>query len=262
MTYDRCPKCAHAPLPVNQSAPAACPACGVILAKVTAIGMAKIAARDAPLVADLETEPRTGLFEVFFHVPQALDRMYWALRTVAFVSVTLWTIWILQSVDIAAGEAGSFFLWAVLTPFHEAGHVLLMWAPQFVTILGGTLGQWLMPAGLAGMLLIQRRDPFGAALFTWLLGYSFIMTAVYMFDAFDPKIMLLDGRTGAESDGHDWQNMFGDLGLLPRARGIGSFFGWLGQALMLAAIAWAAAIVWLQRARVSDNPFAEDGVDG
>lgn len=261
MTYDRCPRCAHAPLPVNQSAPAACPACGVILAKVATMGMAKTIDRRVPIASDMEALPRSGLVEVVFHVPPAVDRMYWALRALALAMVSLWTIWIFRSVDIAAGEAGSYFLWAVLTPFHEAGHVLLMWAPRFLTILGGTLGQWSMPAGLAAMLLISRRDPFGAALFTWLLGNSLIMTAVYMYDAFDPKIMLLDGRTGADSDGHDWQNMFGDLGLLPRARGIGSFFGWFGQALMLAAIAWAALIVWMQRSRMSDNPFAEDGVD-
>ena len=261
MTYDRCPKCSHAPLPANQSAPAACTACGVILAKIAAIGLPRKSDQSAPIASDLEVDPLSGLFELVFHVPPAVDRMHWVLRALALGLVSLWTIWIFKSVDIAAGEAGSFFLWAVLTPFHEAGHVLLTWAPQFLTILGGTLGQWLMPAGLAAMLLIQRRDPFGAALFTWLLGNSLIMTAVYMFDAFDPKIMLLGGSTGAESDGHDWQNMFGDLGLLPRAQCIGNFFGWLGRALMLVALAWAALIVWMQRSRVSDNPFSEGDVD-
>lgn len=262
MNYERCPKCAHAPLPAEQSAPVACPACGVILAKVALIGAAR--AVDSRAVASPARPPsdHRGLLELMFHVPSRVDRMYLLLRAAALVLVGFWTVWILRSVDIATGEAGSFFLWALLTPFHEAGHVLLMWAPRFVTILGGTLGQCLMPAGLAAMLLFQRRDPFGAALFTWLLGNSLIMTAVYMFDAFDPRIMLLDGRTGADSDGHDWQNLFGDLGLLPRACAIGTFFGWFGRALMIAALVWAAIIVWMQRSKVSDHPFAEDGVDG
>ncbi len=73
--------------------------------------------------------------------------------------------------------------------------------------------------------------------------------AIYMYDAFDPKIMLLDGRTGAESDGHDWQNIFGDLGLLRRARGIGLFWGFVGWLTMAVALAWAAIILWLQRER-------------
>lgn len=261
MTYDRCPKCGHAPLPADQSAPAACAACGVILAKIRA---APVSARiDPRAVADVEDVPLAGagVSDLFLHVPDAVDRVYWWLRLAALASTAIWTLWIFKGVDIAAGESGSFFLWAVLTPFHEAGHVLLLWAPQFLTILGGTLGQHLMPGLLAGVLLIRRRDPFGAALFTWLLGYSFIMMAVYMFDAFDPRITLLDGRTGADSDGHDWQNLFGDLGLLPRARRIGIFCGRLGQAIMIACLAWAAALVWLQRSRISDLPFAESGPD-
>lgn len=261
MTYDRCPKCGHAPLPAAQSAPAACAACGVILAKAGAVGASSRVVPRTAISADDEPVRVTGISGLVLHVPPAIDRINWLLRAVALVIACVWTAWIFKGVDVAIGEAGSYFLWAVLTPFHEAGHVLLLWAPRFATILGGTLGQHLMPGLLAGVLLIRRRDPFGAALFTWLLGYSIIMMAVYMFDAFDPRMMLLDGRTGAVSDGHDWQNLFGDLGLLPRARGIGIFCGRLGQVVMIASLAWAAVIVWLQRSRVSDLPFAEDGPD-
>ena len=83
----------------------------------------------------------------------------------------------------------------------------------------------------------------------------------YMYDAFDPQLMLLDGRTGADSDGHDWQNIFGDLGLLKRARAIGIFFGGFGNAVMAAGLAWAVWMIWLQKARLSDSPFAETRLD-
>jgi hypothetical protein len=106
-------------------------------------------------------------------------------------------------------------------------------------------------------LLVKRRDPFGAALFFWLLGFSVIDMGVYMYDAFDPKLALLGGGTGAEKDGHDWQNMFGDLNLLKKSRGIGLFFGWVGKAMMLLGLAWAAWMVWLQKANLSDSPLAE-----
>jgi hypothetical protein len=33
ISYPGCPKCGHAPLPADQSLPAACPACGIVLAK-------------------------------------------------------------------------------------------------------------------------------------------------------------------------------------------------------------------------------------
>ena len=192
------------------------------------------------------------------YVPERVDRIYWTTRAATLAVFTVWTLWILKDVDVPGGEVGSRFLHAILLPFHEAGHyAIFRWFGEFIQILGGSLAQLLMPAILAGALLVKRRDPFGAALFFWLLGFSVIDMAVYMHDAFDPKLMLLGGMTGQESDGHDWQNLFGDMGLLRRARGIGRFFGFLGMAMMLAALAWAAWVLRLQRAKLSDSPLAE-----
>jgi hypothetical protein len=264
MNFTRCPKCGHAPLPARQESPAACPACGVIFAKwsdgapATSIpGRASGTSAAPPGDA-----PAGAVAALLFHVPAAVDKTYWLARLATFLLFSAWTAWIFAGIDIRAGEIGSHFLWAVLTPFHEAGHYLIFrWFGTFIMTLGGTLGQHLMPLALAGALLWKRRDPFGAALFTWLLGFSVVMMAAYMYDAFDPRMMLLDGRTGADSDGHDWQNIFGDMGLLRRARGIGVFFGIAGRGIMLAGLAWAGWMVWLQRQRLSDNPFAESDAD-
>jgi len=196
--------------------------------------------------------------EWLLYVPERVDRIQWTARAATLVLFAAWTLWIWKDLDVAGGEAGSRFLHLVLLPFHEAGHyAIFRWFGQFIMTLGGTLGQLLMPLILAGALLVQRRDPFGAAIFFWLLGFSVIDVAVYMYDAFDPKLVLLGGMTGQESDGHDWQNLFGDMGLLPRARGIGRFFGFVGVTMMLAALAWAAWVLRLQRARLSDSPLAE-----
>ena len=43
--YTRCPKCGHAPLPQDQASPAACPACGIILAKFAVRAAAAAAAQ-------------------------------------------------------------------------------------------------------------------------------------------------------------------------------------------------------------------------
>ena len=192
-----------------------------------------------------------------FHVPEEVAKANWIARVVTLALFVLWTLWIWRDVDVRGGAAGSSFLHAVLLPFHEAGHVLFRWFGQFIMTLGGTLGQHLMPIVIGGALLIKRRDPFGAAIFFWLLGFSTIDMAAYMYDAFDPKLLLLGGSTGAESDGHDWQNIFGDLGLLRRSRGIGLFFGGMGAAMMLAALAWAGWVLRLQRRNLSDSLLAE-----
>jgi len=264
VNFSACPKCGHAPLPANQSAPAACPACGLILAKFGAAPhrprrAADNAGSDALVTTSLTSHERAGIGALLLHVPDQVSKTNWIGRILALTVLSLWTLWIWRDTDIPAGEIGSNFLHIVLLPFHEAGHyAIFRWFGQFIMTLGGTLGQHLMPTVLGVALLVKRRDPFGAALFFWLLGFSVIDMGVYMYDAFDPQLQLLGGGTGAEQDGHDWQNIFGDLNLLRHARGIGSFFGWVGKAMMLAGLAWAAWILRLQQAKLSDSPFAED----
>ena len=243
MTYVACPKCGYAPLPAEQTLPAACPACGLVLAKY-----GTTPAR--PLTLDEEGSAEAGAQRRWLlYMPAEVAKESWIARIAVLALFVLWTLWIWRDLDIRAGEAGSKFLHLVLLPFHEAGHyAIFRWFGPFIMTLGGTLGQHLMPIVLGTALLVRNRDPFGAAIFLWLLGFSTVDMAVYMYDAFDPQLMLLGGRTGAESDGHDWQNIFGDLGLLRRARGIGLFFGWVGNAIMVAALLWAALVLRSQRA--------------
>ncbi len=264
MNYTVCPKCAHRPLPLDQVLPATCPACGLVLAKFRAPGAGVTPLRAKPEPDEFALRGEAGTLRGFIdkwllHVPAEVSRLNWWARLATLAVFCAWTLWIWRDVNIPAAESGSPFLHLVLTPFHEAGHyAIFRWFGTFIMILGGTLGQHLMPVVLCVALLVKRRDPFGAALFFWLLGYSVVDMGVYMYDAFDPVMMLLDGKTGAESDGHDWQNIFGDLNLLRHARGIGIFSGWVGRALMLAGLAWAGWVLWLQRERLSDSPFAEE----
>lgn len=263
MAYIACPKCNHEPLPENQDFPAACPSCGVIFAKIdkrvprVIVQPANTVEATLPLDAP-EASKHQGVVAMVFHVPDQVNRLNWYSRISLLAVFVLWTFFIWRDMDIPSGDAGSGLLHLILTPFHEAGHYLIFrWFGQFIMILGGTMGQHLFAIVLSGALLWKRRDPFGAAVFLWVLGFSVSDMGVYMFDAFDPKLMLLDGRTGMDSDGHDWQNIFGDLGLLKHARGIGIFFGGLGKMIMVAGLAWAAWIIWLQKARLSDSPIAE-----
>jgi len=260
MHYAACPKCAHAPLPADQALPATCPACGLVLAKfIPAVARATPAPPVAGADPGAAEAGRSGLAQWMLHVPAEVSKMNWQARIATLAAFVLWTLWIWRGANVPLGESGSYFLHVVLTPFHEAGHyAIFRWFGPFIMTLGGTLGQHLMPIVVAGALLVQRRDPFGAALFTWLLGYSVLDMGVYMYDAHDLKLMLLDGKTGVESDGHDWQNIFGDLGLLKHARGIGVFWGWAGRAIMLGALCWAGWVLLLQRERLSDSLFAED----
>lgn len=255
--YDNCPKCGQTLGPGEQSAESACPKCGLILAKfgIPPIRSTKRSAFREPSTTDSFWQ------NWLFYVPQQVARINWIGRALALAIFTLWTLFIWRSVNIPAGEAGSTFLHMILLPFHEAGHYLIFrWFGEFIMTLGGTLAQHLFPVVLGIALLYKRRDPFGAALFLWLLGFSLIDMAVYMYDAYDPKIMLLGGKTGAETDSHDWMNIFGDLGLIHKARKIGLFFNWTGHIVMLLGLIWAGVMLWLQKSRLSDAVLAE--IDG
>ncbi len=236
--FAACPKCGHAPLPEDQSLPASCPACGLILAK---FGQAPVRAEPQHEVTEGALRERVRALLLPPPPEGALDLR--AVRWITLAAFAAWTLWIWWGANVRVGSSGSTFLHLVLLPFHEAGHyAIFRWFGQFIMILGGTLGQHLLHI-VAGIALLKRRDAFGAGLCLWLLGYSTLDMAVYMYDAFDPQLTLLGGRTGAESDGHDWQNLFGDLGLLRRARGIGLFFQYFGMLVMAAGLAWAALAI-------------------
>lgn len=252
-TYGSCPKCGHAPLPLDQSLPAACPACGLILAKYGAPLPTSVRPDDLEEVAPGRL---ASLINVATHIPARVDPSSFWMR------VGLWALFVVWGVRLMAMDyrdigVGASFIHLPLLVFHEAGHVLFMLFGQFMTIAGGTLMQLIMPLVLCGALLSKARDPFGASLGLWLVGVSLLDIAPYAYDALEPKLMLLGGRTG-EDGGHDWINMLSDLGLLKRAHGIGWIFHKLGALVVMGAIAWGGWLLWQQKKRLVDGPVIEE----
>jgi ribosomal protein S27E len=252
LSYSRCPKCGHRPLPADPSLPAACPTCGVILAKVATARRGVATARGRDQTDDGE---RSGLGAWLLHVPERVDVLRWWLRALLLVAFAVWGL-ALISLDYRSGEMGASFLHGPLLLFHEAGHLLFRPFGEWMTILGGTLGQLLMPAIVIVAFLWKNRDPFGAALGLWLLGVSLLDVAPYMFDALDPQLMLLSGATG-EQGGHDWIYLFSAMGLLQRAPLIGSSTHKLGALVLLLSLAWAAWVLVLQRRRIAGELLHE-----
>jgi predicted RNA-binding Zn-ribbon protein involved in translation (DUF1610 family) len=246
--YTRCPKCGHRPLPQEQSLPAACPACGVILAKVALARRGVAPARSVGAEQDVGENVARRLAARLFELPERVDRTRWWLRVVLLAALALWGLALVR-LDVRSGEMGASFLHGVLLVFHEAGHVLFSPFGEWLSILGGTLGQLLMPAVVIGAFLWRNRDPFGAAVGLWLLGVSLLDVAPYMVDALDPKLMLLSGGTGEEG-GHDWIALFESMGLLRQAQRIGVATHALGALVVGLALAWAARLLWLQRGRI------------
>ena len=248
--FSRCPKCGHRPLPEDQSLPAACPACGVILAKVAALSARP---RRMPTVAAGDGTP--SLIDRLLHVPERVDAWRWWLRAVLLAGFALWS-WVLVAQDYRVGEIGSSFLHGPLLVFHEAGHVIFRLFGEWVGVLGGTLAQLLLPAVIVIAFLWKNHDPFGAALGLWLLGVSLLDVAPYMYDALQPQLTLLNGSVGEEG-GHDWIYLFESMGLRPRAQFIGAATHKLGALVVWLALGWAAWLLVLQRRRIGGEVLHE-----
>ena len=54
----------------------------------------------------------------------------------------------------------------------------------------------------------------------WWSGINLLSVAIYCADSRAGQLMLIDGSTGQESDGHDWNNLLTRWGLLEHDTGI------------------------------------------
>ena len=139
------------------------------------------------------------------------------------------------------------FMHLINLPFHEAGHLLFSPFGRFMQVLGGTLGQLLIPLICTGALLLQNRDAFGASIGLWWVGQNFVDMAPYINDARALDLVLLGGVTGKDvEDYHDWENILGTLGWLHHDHRIALTSYNLGRGLMLLAFIWAAYVLYLQ----------------
>ncbi len=274
--YTRCPKCGHAPLPANQALPAACGNCGLILAKFGQVPARPVrgarpashvhgafqAANDALALHDGDDgeaagEPARSLLGRLTQVPERVDSMRFMARCALLAGFAVWG-WMLVGLDFRIGEFNQSFIHRPLLIFHEAGHVVFMILGHWMMVLGGTLGQLIMPLVLGGALLWKNRDPFGAAIGLWLFGVSLLDVAPYVYDALEPQLILLNGSTGEEG-GHDWIFLLSSMGLLAKSHMLGALVHKLGAAVVVLALAWAALILKLQYPRIAGDVLHEEG---
>jgi hypothetical protein len=131
-------------------------------------------------------------------------------------------------------------------PIHEFGHLLFRPFGEFMTLLGGSLFQIVLPLIFGAVFLVKNRDPFAASVMLWWSAIAVMDVAPYIYDAWAPQHVLLTGRTG-DTGSHDFIDTLGDLGLLHKAQPIGRGVHAFGVMAMLIALAWGAWLVWQQQ---------------
>ncbi len=227
-----CPKCLHVQSATNSE----CEHCGVIFAKLRP-GPEVLAGKAQP-----EKEQPRELGELLFDSPAEETRHFLIGRTLLLLGMAIWGIRFILT-PIQGDGAGQSFLHLINLPFHEAGHILFAPFGRFLTVLGGSLMQLLVPLVVAGAFLWQR-NPFGGAVGLWWLGESCLDLAPYIGDARAGQLPLLGGVTGSEvEDYHDWEVILRQLGWLRHDLMLARLTHVLGAILILLALVWAGVIL-------------------
>ena len=117
--------------------------------------------------------------------------------------------------------------------FHEAGHAVFGWAGYYTQILGGTLGQLLVPIACT-LIFIRRGETPAIALCAFWTFENLLHTATYMADARRSALPLVG------SDESDWTILFTHWGVIAHDTIIAAWTRGLGWAGMLATIGWLA----------------------
>lgn len=194
--------------------------------------------------------------ELLFYVPPAINPLTFYGRAALYVVFLIWGLYFI-SMDHTKVVGGyppinQSFMHSVNLVFHEAGHVIFSPFGRFMMVLGGTVGQWLIPFIVMCAFLLKTRDPFAASVGLWWLGQSFMDAAPYINDARAEQLVLLGGVTGRDVPGyHDWNTILRDLGWLQYDHTIAGIVNAIGVILMLMSVAWGAYVLYVQQRNLS-----------
>jgi hypothetical protein len=160
---------------------------------------------------------------------------FWAL---AVTSVCFAFLMYLLKTDLMGHD--SFWmagLHRVNLVFHEFGHPAFSFFGRTMSILGGTLGQLLIPL-IVTVAFWRQRDALGFAVGGFWFFENFLDVAVYMADA---QVLLLPLIGGLGSESHDWRNLFMIWGVLGKTQviaGTTEVLGWLGMFTVWGWLSW------------------------
>ncbi|HTX14945.1 MAG TPA: hypothetical protein VMD77_06595 [Candidatus Baltobacteraceae bacterium] len=154
-------------------------------------------------------------------------------RPILIIAAAFYALFLIQE---ARGSGPFLMIDVVFVPIHEGGHLLFHYFGEFLGVAGGTLLQLGVPLMLATYFIFQRHVQ-GAAFCLFFFFEQFLPVATYMADARAQQLPLL---TVGDADYviHDWNYLFGKLGVLQHDTQIAMavrVLGWIG---MLATTGW------------------------
>jgi len=148
----------------------------------------------------------------------------------------------------AASSSGFLIIDFVNLMIHEGGHFFFSWFGRTIMILGGTLGELIVPL-LCWSYFWWKRETTAVAFCAFWFFENFLYIGTYMADA---RVSALPLVGGEESD---WTLLFTQWDILIHDQQIGHAMRALGWVGMLSAVGWFAyRVFWRSPER---QPFPE-----
>ena len=156
----------------------------------------------------------------------------------------LWFVWL--AVHYTRNANFGSFLDGLNLGIHEFGHLICMPFGKFITVLGGSLVQCLVPI-LSIFMFWRQRDYFAYSFsFVW-LATNLFGVAHYIADSRSLQLDLVTPFGGGDSDsdvGHDWNWILNELGWLSRDLQIASVVRWIAMPCLWLGVLWGAWVLW------------------
>lgn len=178
----------------------------------------------------------------------ALVRMRW------YGQVGILFVMLIIAVPHLRSEQYFSFIDYVNLGFHEAGHFILgILGNQFLTALGGTLGQLFVPAAFL-VYFIYKKEYRGALFTAFWFFENFLNISIYMADAQYQRLQLI----GGDGSVHDWVYLFAEMKCITKSTAFAHGLRVIGTLGMLAAMFGTVFMLMVK------NPFtgASSGTGG
>ena len=240
--YQKCPMCGFKNSPDKEDT--VCPQCGLIFNKWL---KSKYKSQSQVLEnGTSSTSPLKALVKTFsyqlLYIPANFSVARFYSNSLIYLVFFLWG-WSFIFTDHYSAELNNSFMHMINLVFHEAGHVIFSLFGEFMSILGGSLLQLLVPLIFMGSF-IKRKDNFAATVMLWWLAQSMMDLVAYIDDARRQEMWLLGGVQGKDMPGiHDWNNILSQLGLLKYDHILATFVSWSAIIVMLCSFYWGIVLL-------------------
>lgn len=185
------------------------------------------------------------IWKTVIHVDDEVNIVYFIGRSIAYILFVIWGFVIITK-PLASNFVGMSFMHNINLPFHEAGHILFRPLGRFMTVLGGSMMQLIVPAVVL-IVFLRKKNPFGATIGLWWLGESAMDLAPYINDARALKLILLGGVTGQDvANYHDWEYILRVLDMKSWDHVIAGLDYGAGITMILLSFVWGGFVLFRQ----------------